>query len=152
MPISTLTSATKIFEIEQQGDTLIVVPAVDLRELDYQRIESGGEDILLLLNGTGTKNVVLDFHKTDYYGSTALGFFMKLWKRIRGRDGRMAFCNLSEHEKEILQFTKLDHLWPIYSSRSEALEMIRGDTANGRRIGVHLPITTGTVGSEKVAE
>ena len=120
-----LATAGGLFEIEQQDDTIIVVPTVDLRELDYQGIEGGARDVLNLLNGTGIKNVVLDFHKTDYYGSTALGFFVKLWKRVRLRNGRMAFCNVSAHEKEILQVTSLDHLWPICSSRSEALEAVK---------------------------
>jgi len=114
-----------IFELEQEDDTIIIVPAVDLRELDYQRIEEGGRRILDLLNGTGIRNVILDFQKTDYYGSTALGFFLKLWKRVREQNGRMAFCNVSDHEKEILRITKLDHLWPICASRSEALEATR---------------------------
>jgi anti-anti-sigma regulatory factor len=61
-----------VFEIEQEGDTIVVVPAVDLRELDYERIEAGAQTILELLNGAGVQNVVLDFHKTDYYGSTGL--------------------------------------------------------------------------------
>jgi anti-anti-sigma factor len=118
--------AAGIFEIEQQNDTMIVVPLVDLRELNYQRIEAGTKEILELLNGTGIKYVILDFGKTDYYGSTALGFFLKLWKTVRDRNGRMAFCNVSNHEKEILQVMKLDHLWPNCSSRNEALEAIRG--------------------------
>jgi anti-anti-sigma factor len=120
-----LPSAGGIFEITQQDDTIIVVPTVDLRELDFQRIEEGARKILERLNGTGVKNVVLDFHKTDYYGSTALGFFLKLLKRVRRKNGHMAFCNVSDHEKEILQITKLDHSWPICSSRSEALEAVR---------------------------
>jgi anti-anti-sigma factor len=118
-------SAAGIFGIEQQNDTIIVVPVVDLRELEYQRIEEGARKILDLLNGTDIKNVVLDFHKTDYYGSTVLCFFVKLWVRVRKRNGRMAFCNVSDHEKQILQITKLDHLWPICSSRSEALEAVK---------------------------
>jgi anti-anti-sigma factor len=126
MSQSELTTADEIFEIEQQGETIIVVPTLDLRELDYQWIEEGARKIFGLLNGTGVKNVVLDFHKTDYYGSTALGFFMKLWKRVRMRNGRLAFCNVSNHEKEILQIMKLAHLWPICSrSRSEALEAVK---------------------------
>ena len=120
-----LETAGGIFEIEPSDDTIIVVPAVDLRELNYQRIEEGARRILDLLNGTRIKNAVLDFHKTDYYGSCALGFFVKLWKRVRGKNGRMAFCNVSDHEKEILQITNLDHLWPICPSRSEAWEMVR---------------------------
>jgi anti-anti-sigma factor len=110
-----------IFEIEEVSATLVVIPVVDLRELDYQRIEAGAVEILDLLNGPRIKNVILDFHKTDYYESTALGFFLKLWKRVRGRNGRMAFCNVSDHELEILRVTKLDQWWPIYPSRSEAL-------------------------------
>jgi len=123
--MSQTATASGMFEIEQEGDTLIVVPAVDLRELDYQRSEDWARKILELLNDTGIKNVVLDLHKTDYYGSTALGFFVKLWKRVGRRNRRMAFCNVSEHEKEILQITKLDHLWPICSSRIEALEAVK---------------------------
>jgi hypothetical protein len=64
---------------------------VQLRELDYQRIEAGAKTILELLNWDGVKKVVLDFHKTDYYGSTALALFLKLWTRARRRNGRMPF-------------------------------------------------------------
>jgi len=114
-----------IFEIEREGDTIIVVPAVDLRELDYQRIEQGASTILDLLDGPAIRHVVLDFHKTDYYGTTALGFFLKIWKRVRTQNGRMAFCNVSDHEQEILQVTHLVQLWPICSSRNEALKAVR---------------------------
>ena len=119
-----LTTAEKLFDIEQQDATLIVTPLLDLRERDFQRIERGAREILERLNGTGLKNVVLDFHRTDYYGSTALAFFVKLWKLVRRLNGRMAFCNVSDHEKRILRTTKLDRLWPIRSSRSEALEAV----------------------------
>jgi anti-anti-sigma factor len=112
------------FEIEQAKETIIIVPATDLRELDYQRIEDGAKKILELLNSTSIRNVVLDFHKTDYYGSTALSFFLKLWKRVSQRHGRMVLCNVSDHEKEILRITKLDHLWPICASKREALEAV----------------------------
>jgi anti-anti-sigma factor len=119
-------SAAGIFEIEQKDDTMIVVPNMDLRELAYKQIEEGARKVLDLLNGTDIKNVVLDFHKTDYYGSTALGLFVRVWKRVSRRNGRMVFCNVSEHEKEVLQITHLDQLWPVCSSRSEALAAVKG--------------------------
>jgi len=121
---------TGIFEITREDDTMVVVPSVDLRELDYRRIEEGAERVLHLLNGTGIRNVVVDFHRTNYYGSTALGFFVKLWNRVRRQNGRMAFCNVSDYEKEILQITDLARLWPICSSRSEALETVRAREGN----------------------
>jgi anti-anti-sigma factor len=120
-----LATAGGIFEIEQEDDTIIVVPAVDLRETGYQRVEERARRILDLLNGTGIKHVVMDFHKADCYGSTALGYLVRLWKWVRRRDGRMAFCNVPAHGKEILQVTHLDRLWPICSSRIEALAAVR---------------------------
>ena len=82
-------------------------------------------DAEVLLDGTRAKNVVLDFRRTDYYGSTALSFFVKIWKRVREVGGQMVFCNLSEHEREILAMTSLDALWPICHSRESALEEAR---------------------------
>ncbi len=118
--------ATGAFEVEREGHTLLVTALTDLRELDYSKIEAGESDILNLLgNGTIT-NVVLDFHRTDFYGSTALGFFVKLWKRVRDCKGRMAFCGVSDHEREILKVTNLDGLWPICRSREEALKAVQG--------------------------
>ena len=117
-------TAGGIFEVEQAGDTLIIVLVVNLRELDYERIEEGAATILDLLNNTAIQNVVMDFRKTDYYGSTALAFFVKLWLRVRKQNGRMVFCNVSDHGKDILQITQLDHLWPICSSRMEALQAV----------------------------
>jgi hypothetical protein len=85
MANATRALAGGVFEIEKEGYTIIVVPAVDLRELDYQRIGGGAATVLELLNGTGIKNVVLDFHKTDYYGYTAtvLFFLPPSARRIR---------------------------------------------------------------------
>jgi anti-anti-sigma factor len=66
--------------VEQEDDTIIVIPVMDLREMDYQRIEAEAREILELLNDTAIKNIIVDFGKTDYYGSTALGVFLKSWK------------------------------------------------------------------------
>jgi anti-anti-sigma factor len=117
---------SKIFEVQQSGENLIVTPLKDLSELDYEQIQLGARDLLELLSISPVKNVVMDFRNTDSFGSTALGFFVKLWKKIRQRNGYMAFCNLSENEKEILQVTKLDGLWPMCGTLDEALKSAGG--------------------------
>ena len=115
-----------VFDIEFEGETAIVTPREDLRELDYQQIEESGSEVLSLVARGAVRNVVVDFHKTDNFGSTALGFFVRLWRVARNRNGRMALCNVSDLEKAILRVTNLDLLWPIRPSRSEALEAVRG--------------------------
>jgi hypothetical protein len=37
----------------------------------------------------------------------------------------MAFCKASEHERELFRLTWLDRLWPVFSSRDEALAAVR---------------------------
>ena len=113
-----------VFRLEQRGATLIVSPTSDLRELEFDRIESGAGEVLELLVVGSVKNVVIDLKDTDYYGSTALSFFVKLWKRVKTADGKMVFCEMSEHEVEILKITHLDDLWPVYANREEALKAV----------------------------
>jgi stage II sporulation protein AA (anti-sigma F factor antagonist) len=117
-------TATEVFEVEHLDGTVILTPSIDLRELDFRAIESAAHDVFDSLEAEGWENVILDFHRTDYYGTTALGFFVGLWKRVRSRGGRMAFCNVSRHETEVLRVTRLDRLWPICQSRDEALTAV----------------------------
>jgi anti-anti-sigma factor len=126
MTSTTPALAGGVFGVGQDGDTIIVVPAADLRGLPYLRIETGARAVVERLHGPGVKNVVVDFGESDYYGSGALGFFLRFWKAVKERGGRMALCNVSAHAKEILRVTNLDRLWPICPSRAEALEAVRG--------------------------
>ncbi len=116
-----------VFGVERAGDTIIVVPAVDLRALDYRRIEAGARAALELLHGPGVRNVVVDFGGSDSYGSGAIGSFLRFWRAVREQGGRMAFCNLSANEKELLRATSVDRLCPVCPSRGEALEAVRGN-------------------------
>src|SRR3974377_258507 len=115
-----MAEASNVFDVEVSGETLIVIPQKDLSELAFGSIEASGKLILERFVKEELKNVVVDLHKTDYYGSSALGFFLKRWKKVRQQGGHMALCNISEHEKEILRVMKLHHLWPICSSRQDA--------------------------------
>ncbi len=113
-----------LFVIERDGDTLILTPQTDLSELEYaQPITT---EIVHLLSDMTIKNLVMDFHKSDYFGSTALGFLIRLSKRIHERQGKMVLCNLSAHEVEILQVTKLQDFWARYPSREAALKAVKG--------------------------
>jgi len=114
-----------VFETERDGDTIILTPKHDLGELQFAEIESAASSVLEWIKLAQVKNVIIDFHKTDYFGSTALGFFTKLWKRVKIATGHMALCNVSEHEREILRITNLDRLWPICNSRDKAIEAVR---------------------------
>lgn len=111
-----------LFTVEQQDETMILSPTKNLSELELSFLDHEIRGVMRELDQSDCRNVVLDFNNTDYYGSTALGFFLVLWKRVRANDGQMAFCHVSTHEREVLRLTKLDHLWPICATRQEALD------------------------------
>jgi anti-anti-sigma regulatory factor len=80
-------ATTGLFAVDRVRDTVIVAPTSDLSEISYEPIESGTRQVLLVLNDPSVKNVIVDFHSTDYIGSTALGFLIGLWKRVTERKG-----------------------------------------------------------------
>jgi anti-anti-sigma factor len=119
-----MNTATRIIEVERQGDTLVLTPREDLRELEYQEIVAEGEELLRLADNPSVRNVVVDLGLTDYFGSTALGLLAQLRQRVRARGGRMALCRVSPHEKEILAVTRLAGFWSVHSSREEAIAAV----------------------------
>jgi stage II sporulation protein AA (anti-sigma F factor antagonist) len=125
MTVAPVLRDAKVIDLEQHGDTIVLVPTVNLQESDYERIEEVARDIFELLDSRPFRNIILDFSQMDFYGSTALGLFLRLWKRARKQDGQLIFCNISDHEREILEVAHLDHLWRICSSRSEALQAVQ---------------------------
>jgi anti-anti-sigma factor len=90
----------------------------------FQEIKNEIGNLRCVLGDATIKNVIVDFAMTDFFGSSALGMLLSVRKEVHVRGGRMALCNLSEHEVEILGVTKLDHLWPICTSRTEALRAV----------------------------
>ena len=128
------------FQIEREHETAILTPLINLGELEFERIERHSKTILERLASADVRYVVVDCENTAYYGSTALGFFVKLWKRVRHLGGQMVFCNVSPHEREILRLTRMDTLWSICSSRDEALDLVH---QHARERLLTLPTTKG---------
>ena len=118
-------TSSGMIEVERRGNTLVLTPQTDLRELESQEIEQEMEAILRLMKwDSAVRNVVVDFGHTDYFGSTALGFLVRLRQQVRERNGRMAFCNVSAHEEDILDASKLSGLWRFFSSREKAVAAV----------------------------
>ena len=114
-----------LLEVDQQGRVLILSPSEDMSNWEPNSLETVIHDVTQRLDSSDSRHVILDFVGTDYYGSTALGLFIKLWKHVRSGEGDMVLCNLSEHQHEILKHTRLDDLWTICTTRDEALQHLQ---------------------------
>lgn len=117
-----------IFEVSSDGDTLVLTPTSDLSELDFSLLNDSTELALERWKAEGKRNLIIDFRNTTYFGSTALGLFTRFWKRTCQANGKMAFCNLNENEREVLSVTRMDSLWPIVDTLEDAKRVVVGDT------------------------
>jgi anti-anti-sigma factor len=113
-----------IFQVECEGETLIITPRVDLGTLQYPLIETGSADIQQYLKDTSARNLVLDLQNTKYYGSAAIAFFITLWRHVKSHQGRMVLCNATNLEMEILKVIHFDTVWAVYPSRKEAVAAV----------------------------
>jgi anti-anti-sigma factor len=46
---------------------------------------------------------------------------VRAWKRLKQRGGNLVLCELQPFCAEVLQTTRLDTLWEIYQTRSDAV-------------------------------
>jgi anti-anti-sigma factor len=113
------------FEIERDGETAILTPCADREGRAVPQVEIGAGEVWDVLTDPAVRNVLVDFHRTEDAGTTALGVCLKLRQAVRSRDGHMAFCNVSPQVQETLRRTKLNCLWAIWASREEAMQAVR---------------------------
>lgn len=113
-----------IFDVQVSGATVVVIPRECLTEFDFAEIETEGKRVLDWMQRQPTKSVLLDLANSDYFGSSAIGFFMKLWKRARTQHGQMAVCNASAHAIELIRLIQADKLWHVCESRDQGLSWL----------------------------
>jgi len=117
-------SAPEFFQVEQSGNVLIfsAIDAIGGMVEDEARAE--WDALLELIAGRGAKHAVMDLAALDYFGAIILELAVVLWKRLSAQGGNLVLCNVSDVGIEILKTAKFDTIWPIMSSREEALEFL----------------------------
>jgi anti-sigma B factor antagonist len=120
-PISTL----RLLHFELDGEVLIVAPLGDCSSLEAATLEAELRDILDRIASSSVTGLIVDLEQAPYFGSTMLGALIKLWRSMTVIQGRLALCNVSPAEQEVLSATRLDSVWSIYPTRTAALAALR---------------------------
>ena len=66
--------------------------------------------------------MVVDFTETTFIDSTTLGVLVGGVKRLRPVEGRLSLVCSDRNITKIFEITGLNKVFPIYETRSEALE------------------------------
>jgi anti-sigma B factor antagonist len=113
------------FRIEEErpapGVTVLVVQGdVDLHAAPQLR-----DRLNAALDG-GHAGVVVDFTKTSFLDSTALGVLLGAVKRLQVGDGRIQLVVSRPEIRRIFEITLLDQILPLAETRAEALARVSG--------------------------
>jgi anti-sigma B factor antagonist len=78
---------------------------------------------------SGHTRIVVDLTDTTFLDSTALGVLIGAVKRLRSRDGRLTIVNVDDNIAKTFEITGLDQIFPISSTRDEAVKALDADEA-----------------------
>lgn len=105
---------------EESGVT--VATLVDPKILDELNIAKIGNQLNEIAGQGPAPRVVLDFSNVTNMSSSALGMLITLHKRIREAQGQLRLCSIQSTIEEVFKITRLDEIFTICASQSEAIE------------------------------
>jgi anti-anti-sigma factor len=108
-------------QVTQEQGVTVVVAGPSYTALQYRELEEFGEALLCEASQTTPPRLVVDLSQTDFIGSSFIELLVRAWKRLKNRNGTMALCAVHPYCREILRVSRLDTIWPIYGTRTEAV-------------------------------
>lgn len=109
MAISTARTSGDVTVVTVEGQ-LIVANRQDLKQVIQDALDSGARKLLL------------DFGPTAYIDSSGLGALVSINKKVREQGGELRLAGLNEDLRSLFELTKLDTLFVIADSATQALE------------------------------
>jgi anti-sigma B factor antagonist len=106
---------------EQVGDDGFVIALAG--EVDLYTAPEFKQQLLEVI-AQGGRQVIVDFTDTTFIDSTTLGVLVGGVKRLRTNDGQLSLVCSDRNITKIFEITGLDRVFPIHSSREEALEAV----------------------------
>lgn len=109
MAISTAQEAGDVTVVTVEGQ-LIVANRQELKQVIQDALEAGA------------RKFVLDFGPTAYIDSSGLGALVSINRKVREQGGELRLAGLNEDLRSLFELTKLDTLFLIADSATQALE------------------------------
>jgi len=101
----------------RQGDISVVRSEGQLTVSNRQELKTLVAELL----EKGERRFVLDFEETGYIDSSGLGALVTIAKQVREHGGDLRLSALNDDLRQLFELTKLDTLFAIAPSTSEAL-------------------------------
>ncbi|MBF0278891.1 MAG: STAS domain-containing protein [SAR324 cluster bacterium] len=107
----------KLSHYEKNGACVVVVEG----DIISETVEQVEKYIEPFLTNQSIKALILNGEKIDYIDSSGLGFFVKIFKKLKEEERSFALCDLEMEVREMFGMANLDKFLNIYSTEHEAL-------------------------------
>ncbi len=104
-----------------QEQSARVVEFTNNKILDEANIVEIGASLTSLIDESETPKLLLDFANVDHLSSAALGMLINANNRVKQRNGQLRLTNIKPQIFEVFVITKLNKLFKIHPTRTEAL-------------------------------
>ncbi len=108
-------------EVSKIGE-LAVVRFTDKKIVDSSNIEEMGEELTALVDKEHMKHILLNFDGVDFLSSAALNKLILLDKKVKQVGGILRLCTLKAEIMEVFTITRLNRVFDIRKSESDALK------------------------------
>jgi anti-sigma B factor antagonist len=98
-----------------------IVEFTNNKILDEGNIAEIGTTLLALIEESPKPKLLLDFANVDHLSSAALGMLINVNNKIKQRNGQLRLTNIKPQIFEVFVITKLNKLFKILPTRTEAL-------------------------------
>jgi anti-anti-sigma factor len=110
--------------VEVDGVTVVVFGP------GFERIDEGLipviSEVFSQLAAQQRRPLVVDLSLTKFFGSSFIEQLFRLWNRAKDAKGRgFALVGVDDYCREILSVTNLHQLWPMYTTRAQAVESVK---------------------------
>ena len=104
----------------QKGVT--VVHFTDAKVIDQRNINQIGAELMKMVEAAGVRRMLINMDNVRYLSSAVLGKLVSLHKALKVNNGEMKLCNIAPTIFEVFEITRLDRVFDIFNSESEALD------------------------------
>jgi anti-sigma B factor antagonist len=106
------------FQTKEIRDILIIEI---LEKRATMKVADPLREYLLRIIDKGQRKIVLDLTNVEFMDSTFLGALMAGMKRLIALNGEIRLCGKNSHISELLNITRLNRIFSLYSSVKEAI-------------------------------
>ena len=107
-----------------ENDGITTVEFIDRNILDEANIQSIGDEITALIEGSSSPKIVISFSNVDHLSSAALGTLITINNKVRNKGGHLRLADIDPQIYEVFVITKLNKLFEIHDTSASAVSSL----------------------------